>query len=206
MKFSGKIFSLVLFFQTTFCFFVSTFAQSNPEKKRFYVGIDGGFGLLKIPGNDFVSGNGSCFSLGFYGGYTPFNWLRTGINVNGWLIESFGNFSVDPERGISISNTYVQAQVFPFKKINLFINLAGGFSNYINHHSDEYNEKGSGALFGLGYEKDFFKNVGVSFVVNYGFGKFKHAAYLLTPEYKQQYHVTEFLIGITYHLNNSAKK
>jgi hypothetical protein len=126
-------------------------------KKKFYVGMETGIGLLKLSRNNLSSGQNSCFSLGFNGGVIPFKWLRTGISLNGWLLESYGNFYKDPSKGISISNFFGEIQAFPFQRTNLFAKLSGGFSKYINMHWDESNAKGFGARAGVGYERGLYK-------------------------------------------------
>lgn len=199
MNYFGKLLAAVLIFQITSYYSTMAFAQENTAKRKFYVGMDGGLGLLKLSRNGIASERSSCFSLGFNGGYIPFNWLRTGISLNGYLIESYGDFYGNPEKGISISNFYGQVGIFPFKKTNLFINISGGFSNYINMHPDEYYAHGMGAKLGLGYEKNLFKRVEVSFVINYGFGRFKDVENVVASVKNQHYNITEFLIGFTYH-------
>jgi len=174
-------------------------AQRNSEAKRFYVGLDAGTGLLLLSKNDLDASRDARFSLGFFGGYKPCRWLRTGIIVNGWLIEAFGAFGSNPEKGVSISNVYGQLQIFPFAEFPIFANVSGGYSSYTNHHPDEFNAHGSGGLFGLGYEKDLTKHLGVSFVVNYGFGRFKDVENVVAAVKNQHYDVVEFLVAIVYH-------
>ncbi len=174
-------------------------AQHNSAEKRFYVGLDAGTGLLLLSKNDLDPSRDARFSLGFFGGYKPYRWLRTGILLNGWLIEAFGAFGSNPEKGVSISNVYGQLQVFPFAEFPIFANISGGYSRYTNHHPNEFNAHGSGGLFGLGYEKDLAKHLGVSFIVNYGFGRFKDVENVAAAVKNQHYDVIEFLVAIAYH-------
>ena len=81
----------------------------------------------------------------------------------------------------------------------MFLNFSGGFSNYINHHPEEFNAKGSGIITGLEYERILTGNFGISLMVNYGFGQFKNVNYPGISVKNQHYSITEFLIGITYH-------
>jgi hypothetical protein len=199
MSSSGKLLTVVLIFQI-FVHSTSTVdARENTRKLRFYVGMDMGLGLLNLSRNNLPLKQNSCFALGFNAGIIPFKWLRTGINLNGWTIESYGRFEDDPSKGISISNFYGQIQLFPFRKTALYANISGGFSNYINMHPGEFHAKGSGALLGIGYETRLFKRVAISLKIDYGFGGFKNVNNAVATVKNQQYNVTEFLIGITYH-------
>ena len=167
-------------------------------RSNIYVGLDAGIALLDLSRNN-LSQHSNPFSLGFYGGFMPCKWLRTGISLKGWLLEPYGDFYDDPSKGISISNTYAQFQIFPFKNYDLYMNLAGGISNYINRHPGEYYAKGIGFLAGLGYEKRLIGNIGISLMVNYGYGKFNDLNYTGISIKNQHYNITEFLFGFSYH-------
>jgi len=193
----GRLLKVILIFELLFCFSVTTSAQGDARRK-FYVGMDTGIGLLKLSRNDLSPENHSCFALGLKGGFIPFRWLRTGINVNGWLIESYGNFYVNPSKGISISNFFGEIEAFPFKKADLFVTLSGGFSKYVSMHIDEFDAKGGGARIGVGYERRLYRRMSLSLMMNYGFGRFKDVENTAASIKNQHYEVTEFLIGITY--------
>jgi hypothetical protein len=159
-----------------------------------------GAGLLALSRNNLPADQTARFAMGFYGGYSPVRWLRAGINLNGWLIESFGNFYDDPAKGISVSNSNLQVALFPFKRVNIFTQWQGGISNYTNHHPNEYNTDGTAMKLGLGYEHDVAKHVGISLQLNFGWGRFKDVNY--PPDISvtdQHYQATELLLGITYH-------
>jgi hypothetical protein len=142
----GKLLIVVLILQSTSLSTFPAFARENARRQKFYVGVDGGLGLLKLSRNNLSPEMNSCIALGFYGGFIPFTWLRTGVSLNGWTIESYGRFEDDPSKGVSISNFYGQIQVLPFKKSAIYANISGGFSNYINMHVNEYNAKGSSGV------------------------------------------------------------
>lgn len=187
----------------TFCYFglipsvVS--AQSDSTYRKFYVGVNMGTGLLQLSKNDLTSDRNARYALGFCGGYIPFKWLWVGFDLNGWLIEPYGNFYKDPAKGISISNFYGEFKLFPFKAPRVFANIAGGFSNYINHHPDGSNANGRGALLGFGYKMDLTKRLELFFIVNYGFGRFNDVNNLAAHAYNQHYDVIGFLLGASFH-------
>jgi hypothetical protein len=199
MRYTVKLLAVALLIQIFSHFLITARAQSYVVRSKFYAGLDAGVGLLNLSRNDLPPQQSSTFALGFYGGFMPFKWLRTGINLSGWLLEPYGDF-YDPSKGISISNAYLQLQAFPFKKFDLFLNFAGGISEYINNHPGEYDANGSGFLTGIGYERSVTRNFGISLMINYGFGQFNDVNYPGVSVKNQHYDATEFLIGFTYHI------
>lgn len=196
MDFRQKFFLAVLACQIGTALFPATYAQSRPERRKFYAGIAIGVGLLELSRNNFPEDRKSRFALGFHGGYSPFHWLRAGLDLNGWLIEPYD--INNPSKGISISNTYGQIEVFPCKKFNFLISLEGGVAKYMNQHPTEYYARGTGIKFGLGYEHEAAKHLAISMTVNYCSGHFDDVLYPL-PTINQHYNTVEFLLGITYH-------
>lgn len=190
--------SLVVFLvQLNMALYHTAPAQDHSERKKFYVGMELGIGLLTLSRNNLSADQSSRFAMGFYGGYSPFSGLRIGLNFSGWLIEP--GSTIDPTEGISIGNTYGQIELSPFKKLNhLFLNLEGGISNYRNNHLDGYTARGTGTKFGLGYEYDAAKHLGLSLTVNYCTGHFDDVLYP-PPTINQHYNAVEVLLGITYH-------
>jgi hypothetical protein len=197
MRYTVKLLAVVLIVDIFFCYPNTSQAQNSVVRSKFYVGMDTGVGLLNLSQNDLPSQQSNPFALGFYGGVMPFKWLRTGIIVSGWLLEPYNNY--DPAKGVSVSNTYLQIQAFPFKKFDLFLNVAGGISSYNNMHPADYDAEGTGMLTGLGYETRLLGNMGISLMINYGFGQFKDVKLPVASVTNQHYDITEFIIGFTYH-------
>lgn len=191
-----KILLVVILWQAGTIHSVTAQEQSRIKRKNFYVGLEMGVGLLELSRNNLPADRTDRFAMGFYGGYSPFRWLRAGLNLNGWLIEPFG-YDYDPSKGVSIGNTFGQIELFPFRKLNFLINLEGGVSTYTNMHPDEFTTRGTGVKFGLGYEHDVARNLGLSLIVNYGAGRFNDVLYS-SPVINQHYNAVEFLLGITY--------
>jgi hypothetical protein len=190
-------FTLIIFL--TVIIEIPSYSQERQKRKLFYIGFDMGTGLLKLSRNDNSSDRTARFGLALYGGITPVRWLRAGILVNGWTIESYGNFYENPDKGISISNTYGQIQLYPFKKYAFYINGAAGRTKYINMHPYEYNTTGFGYLTGLGYEYKLANRVYISLTCNYGAGSFDDVVYPPTVVRNQHYNVWEIMLGIRYH-------
>ncbi len=202
MKVSCNKLAVMLFLLPSFTL---TAQPSNYiTRSKFYVGMNAGAGLLNLSMNT-QSQQKYPFALDFYGGIMPFRWLRTGISIGGWLIEPYGDYEDNPWKGISIENIYAQIQVFPFDSFDLFLNFAGGFSNYLNMHPGAYNAQGTGFLSGLGYERRLFGKMGISLMINYGFGSFNDLNYTGISVNNQHYGITEFIIGFTWHFMPKKK-
>ena len=168
----------------------------NTFKKGFYVGAEMGVGWLQFSRDNQSESRKERFIMGFHGGYIPLRALRLGIKLDGYLIES-GDFS-NPEKGISISNTSFQIQVFPFKTVPLFVNGQYGWSEYINHHPYEHNASGTSQKIGLGYEYNLNKHFALSLITNYGFGRFNDVNDLLATIHDQYYDSWDITLSLTY--------
>ena len=179
------------FIFTTICYTLS--AQKDTARKHFYAGIETGISCLSLSHNSIDEKRSARYALGFYGGYSPAKALKLGVNLNGYIIEPYGNFSKNPEKGISISNIQGQVQIIPFKQTTVFINLLGGWSSYINHHPDGYNSGGIAGKAGIGYEHGFAKRLIFSIIINYSVGKFNAVKYPGISINNQHYHAFELL-------------
>lgn len=93
----------------------------NTFKRGFYVGFETGVGWLQITSDNLDESRKARFVIGLNGGYSPFYALRAGIKIDGYSIE-VGDYS-NPAKGIGISNTSFQVQVFPFKSVSFFTNI-----------------------------------------------------------------------------------
>lgn len=170
--------------------------KQDTTKEIYYVGMEMGPALLHFSSNQINSEKYTQYGLSFFGGFVPFRALRLGLNLNGYLIEPFDFNS--PEKGISISNIHAQIQILPFTSNNIFANIQGGWSTYINHHPNGFDSKGISGKIGVGYHYVLGKNIFASVIFNYGFGKFNNVnspGVLIT---NQHYNAYEIAIGITY--------
>jgi len=171
-------------------------AQQETEGRKFYAGVEMGAGRLMLSENNFNENRSTNYELGFYGGYIPVRMLRIGINVNGFLVESYG--IENPSKGISISNTQLQLQLFPWQTSSVFINIMGGRSTYINHHPDGSNAKGFAGTIGFGYEYPLRKKLALSLNLNFCAGRFKDVKFPESPVISQHFNVFGITAGLCY--------
>ena len=172
--------------------------NSNTFKKGFYVGIEMGAGWLQLESSNQDESREGKFIMGFYGGYRFFYELRAGVKIDGYLIEA-SDYS-NPAKGIGISNTSFQVQVFPLKTVPLFVNFQYGWSRYSNNHPlDGYDTNGTSQKIGLGYEYNLNKHFDVSLITNYGFGKFDDVNNISETILDQNYNSWDITLCLTYH-------
>jgi hypothetical protein len=193
-----KYFLILLLFEINTIGTGKSYAQQDTIGKKFYAGVEMGASGLLLSQNNLEGNRSASYVLGFYGGYIPFRALRIGINLNGYLIESFGNFYESPEKGVSISNVQGQLQVLPFRTVHIFANMQGGWSTYTNHHPNDYNSNGFAGKAGLGYEYGFGKRLFVSLLFNYSTGKFNDVKYPGLSITNQHFNAYEIVANLTY--------
>lgn len=176
----------------------SVFGQQTKHNPLYYAGIETGPALLSLSSSAGTKTSTNIFSLGFYGGFTPLPKLRVGINLNGNLIETYGGYA-HPDKGISISNIHLHMQAMPFSSTAVFINMQGGYANYVNHNPDGFNTTGASGKLGIGYKRTLGKYTTFQSTLNYGLGflaDVKHPGVNITD---QHFQLVELLIGITVH-------
>jgi hypothetical protein len=161
-----------------------------------------GPGWLQMSRNNMPGEHTARFGLSINAGYRPLTWLRTGISLGGWTIEPFDYYydccnNYETIEGISISNIYAQVQVFPFEQADIYLNLEGGWSQYINMNADGFNTDGAGGKLGIGYEHKMGKTLALTLIANYGLGSFHDIKYPGTEITQQHYNVMEIMLGIS---------
>ncbi|MCU0388710.1 MAG: outer membrane beta-barrel protein [Chitinophagaceae bacterium] len=180
-------------------------AQQTQPKGKFYGGCILGAGGLALNANDQQESRTARFGLSLFAGYRIKPWIRAGISLNGWTVEPYNSYfdyyyfyyQEYPPKGISISNVFGQVQLFPLKNIDLFLNMEGGWSKYINMNPNAYDAKGYGGKAGIGYEYYIGKGFALNLTANYSLGKFNDIHYPEISFTNQHYNAFEILLGVT---------
>ena len=189
----------VFLLMTTFLYAQKSVAENNSNtfKRGFYVGIEMGVGWLQYTSDNQDESRKERFIMGFNGGYRPFYAFRAGVKIDGYLIEA-GNYS-NPAKGIGVSNTSFQVQVFPFKSVPLFTNIQYGWSKYTSNHTlNGYDANGTSQKIGFGYEYNLNKHFALSLNANYGFGKFNDVNDFSVTIHDQKYDSWDITLCVTY--------
>lgn len=99
--------------------------------RPWWVALELGEGQLKLTSDQLNTARNPVFALGFVGGHSLGNRARVGLELNGWLLQSF-NLN-NPAVGESVSNVLVVVDVFPIRKTPIFLRAGPGLALY--HYS-----------------------------------------------------------------------
>ena len=127
---------------------------------------------------------------------------RVGLEVNGWLLQA-SNLN-DPTVGESASNVLGVIDVFPTRKIPLFIRGGGGLAMYQNNRPGESGGTGWSWTGGAGYEVRFSERLGLAPIVEYAYGRFDDVRNPITVETGRHYSVVEFKVAVIWHFGKRA--
>jgi hypothetical protein len=167
-------------------------------ENKFYAGMNSGMGGVSFSPEVPSPGANPRFALGWKAGVIAFPWLRVGAALGGWLFEPYGNFSKDPSKGVSISNAYLEAMVFPLRQKHFFLALSCGSSVYVNHHPDGINAHGMGMLGGAGYERQVWKSLHAFIQASAGYGHLNFPPFTERPSSYSRYKAAEVTLGINF--------
>lgn len=118
--------------------------------RPWWVALELGDGQLKLTSVQLNTARNPVFALGFVGGHSLGNRARVGLELNGWLLESF-NLN-NPAVGESVSNVLVVVDVFPIRKTPIFLRAGPGLALYQNNRPGGFNGTGWSWTAGVGYE------------------------------------------------------
>src|SRR5229473_6627838 len=128
------------------------YAQARKEMtvRPWWVGLELGDGQIKLTSDQFSGTRNPAFALGFLGGHSLGNRARIGLELNGWLLQSF-NLN-NPAVGESVSNVLVVVDAFPIRKTPLFLRAGAGLALYENNRPGRFGGSGWSWTAGVGYE------------------------------------------------------
>ena len=98
-------------------------AQIDQNLRAWWAGGEIGEGQLSLSSDQVHRDRTPTFALGFFGGHRLGDQARVGLEMNGWLLQA-SNLN-DPTVGESVSNVLGVIDVFPTRKIPLFIRGGG---------------------------------------------------------------------------------
>jgi len=162
--------------------------------RPWWVMAEFGAGHLQLTSRQTPGTPMARFAMGFAGGHSLGSHARIGLELNGWLMEP--SSLNDPTRGISVSNTTAVVDVFPIRKLPLFLRGGTGAGVYQNNHPDADGGKGWCWTAGAGYELGLRKHFRLVPMVAYSSGALGDAQSVPAVQSGRRYSVVEFKIGI----------
>ena len=172
-------------------------AQINQNLRAWWVGGEIGEGQLSLSSDQIQRDRTPTFALGFFGGHTLGGQARVGLEVNGWLLQA-SNLN-DPTVGEGVSNVLGVVDVFPKRRIPLFLRGGGGLAMYQNNRPAESGGTGWSWTGGAGYEVRFSERLGLAPIVEYAYGRFDDVRNPITVETGRHYSVVEFKVAAIWH-------
>ena len=174
-----------------------TQAQTDQNLRAWWAGGEIGEGQLSLSSDQIHRDRTPTFALGLFGGYRLGDRARVGLEMNGWLLQA-SNLN-DPTVGESVSNVLGVIDVFPTRKIPLFIRGGGGLAMYHNNRPEGSGGKGWCWTGGAGYEIRVSERMGLAPIVQYEYGRFDDVRNPITVETGRHYSVVEFKLAAIFH-------
>lgn len=177
-------------------------AQIDQNGRAWWAGGEVGEGQLRLASDQIHRDRTPTFALGFFGGHRLGDQARVGLEINGWLLQA-SNLN-DPSVGESVSNALGVIDVFPARKIPLFVRGGGGLAMYQNNRPGESGGTGWSWTGGAGYEFRFNERLGLAPIVEYAYGTFGEVRNPMTVETGRHYSVLEFKVAAIWHFGKRA--
>jgi len=177
-------------------------AQADRNHRAWWAGGEIGEGQLSLASDQIHRDRTPTFALGVFGGHRLGDHARVGLEINGWLLQGF-NLN-DPTVGESVSNVLGVIDVFPARKIPLFVRGGGGLAMYQNNRPGESGGTGWSWTGGAGYEIRLSERLGFAPIVGYAYGRFDDVRNPITVETGRHYSVIEFRVAVIWHFGKRA--
>jgi len=196
MKFAAVVFGFVL----GLCIVHPAIAQqlepshAQPQSSPWWASFEAGVGSITITSDQQKGSAHSRGALGFAGGYQPFDWLRVGVHLNGWLLEAGDRY--DPTKGMGVSNLGGVIDFIPSRKNRLFARGGFGLSMYDNSHPNGFNGNGPGWEAGGGYEFPVRGQLSLAPMVGYASGQLGNGSPTYPLQTGLRYSVVEFKLEV----------
>jgi hypothetical protein len=173
--------------------------QGREERpvRPWWIGFELGDGQIKLTSDQFSGTRNPAFALGFVGGHSLGNRARIGLELNGWLLQSFNNSN--PAVGESVSNVLGVVDAFPARKTPLFLRAGAGLALYQNNRPGGFNGSGWSWTAGVGYEIPLTENFGLAPIVDYAAGSLGDVRNIISVETGRRYSVVEFKAALIWH-------
>ena len=171
--------------------------QNAPLSRPWWVSGEFGEGQIRLSSDQIPGARNATFAAGFLGGHTLGNRARIGMALNGWLLQAFD--LNDPSVGESVSNVLAVADLFPVRRVPLFLRGGTGGAFYTNNRPEGYGGSGWAWTAGAGYEFQLGERFSLAPIADYAAGTLGDVRNVLTVETNRRYSVVEFKIAISWH-------
>ena len=167
-----------------------------PERQWFWASTQFGYGVLDKSSDQETHNQQGTFAMALDLGLTLNHHVRVGVQLNGWLLESYNVW--DPAKGESVSQAFVITQVYPWSDCNAFVKAGVGRATYSNSGPLEFGSSGWGQTIGVGYDWPLGRGVSLTSTINYSQGGLGDVHNVLVTIYDRRYRVFDVGVGLTY--------
>ncbi len=171
-------------------------AQYPQRRDGFWIGFGLGYGSANIKCDQCVDSSGVGGVTGFVKlGGTPSRNVLIGGAINVWA-HSDGTGNTE-----TMSNVTASVYLYPEAKSGFFLTGGLGFSNYYVNSSPSFDGTGLGFTAGAGYDIRVGRNVSLTPVVNYVYGRVGDVNESGVGRFATgwEQHVIDFGLGVTFH-------
>ena len=166
------------------------------QRAGFWADVQLGYGRLQLGSDQEPHHGHDSFALAFDVGGTLNPHVRLGLELGGWLLESFS--PDDPARGESVSHLLAIVEVYPWQGRGLFLKLGAGRAMYTISHPLEFDSSGWGGSIGVGCDVPIARKLCLTPVVNYSRGSLGGVDNQLVTVRNRTYDVLDFGLALAY--------
>lgn len=178
-------------------------AQGDRNLRNWFAGGELGAGALSVSSDQIGGDRNPTLAMGFLAGHRIGSRVRLAGEVNGWLIQAYD--LSNPAVGESVTNVWGLVDVFPIRRLPLFVRAGGGLALYQNNRPEGSNGRGGSWTAGAGYEIRATDRLGLAPMVEYAYGRFDDVNNPITVETGRHYSVVEFKIEAIWHWGKQAE-
>ena len=175
-------------------------AAKVPLEVRHGLWIDFGLGGGQVDywSDQQPTASRTTVTMALRGGIVVAPALRLGIEVNGWGIEMADMW--DPAQGVSVNETLLIAQLYPWPARNLYLKGGLGWGAFNTNHADDFGSSAFGAVIaGVGYDIRLGRSISVTVAADYARGPMGSADARITTSTGRRFRAWSVNLGLQYH-------
>lgn len=173
-------------------------AEDSVRDRPWWAGMSMGYGYVSLSSDQSPGDDQGTFAFSLHGGRKLGRNVRIGFEVGGWLLEA-GNLH-DPMVGRGVGAIGPFVDLFPSKRIPIFLHLGAGWADYTSSRPLDFGSSGWAWWAGLGYEFPVGNRVTLSPRLRYASGQVGDVHNPIVTETGREYAVWECSASLDWHL------
>ena len=173
----------------------SAVAQAPAPRHGFWADIQLGYSSLHYVTAEAGDTHRGSLAVGILAGLTPWPWLRAGLALQSWELQS-GSYN-EPSKGEGVGTLAAVLQVYPLPSRGLFLRAEVGRAYYTNNRPGGFDSSGWGVLVGAGYDLPVSRKLAFAAFASYARGGLGEVVNPLATSTHRRYHVLEAGAGLS---------